>query len=79
MVDLKATPMLQHDYTTLFKLEHMLKDVRLCLEEGARLQVPFPSAAFAHELLLAGIARGRGDEDFAAIVEPLEGLAGTTL
>ena len=32
----------QHDYTTLFQLEHMLKDVRLCLEEsaGRRRAVP---------------------------------------
>jgi 3-hydroxyisobutyrate dehydrogenase-like beta-hydroxyacid dehydrogenase len=79
MVTLKARPMLEHDYTTLFKLEHMLKDVTLCLQEGERLQVPFPAAAFAHELLLAGMARGRGAEDFAAIVEPLEGLSGTEL
>ncbi|MEY2516713.1 MAG: 3-hydroxyisobutyrate dehydrogenase, partial [bacterium] len=28
---LKAEPMRRHDYTTLFKLEHMLKDVALCL------------------------------------------------
>ena len=34
MLDLKAGPMREHDYTTLFKLEHMLKDVRLCLEEA---------------------------------------------
>ncbi len=34
MLELKARPMREHDYTTLFKLEHMLKDVRLCLEEG---------------------------------------------
>src|SRR5436190_9054216 len=30
MLDLKAAPMREHDYTTLFKLEHMLKDLRLC-------------------------------------------------
>jgi 3-hydroxyisobutyrate dehydrogenase-like beta-hydroxyacid dehydrogenase len=29
MLDLKARPMLEHDYTPLFKLEHMLKDVQL--------------------------------------------------
>ena len=34
MLELKAAPMLEHDYTTLFKTEHMLKDVRLGLEEG---------------------------------------------
>ncbi len=28
--------MREHDYTTLFKTAHMLKDVRLCLEEAQR-------------------------------------------
>jgi 3-hydroxyisobutyrate dehydrogenase-like beta-hydroxyacid dehydrogenase len=79
MVDLKARPMLAHDFTALFKLEHMLKDVALCLEEGRRMQVPFPSAAYAQELLIAGMARGRGSEDFAAIVEPVEDQAGLRL
>jgi 3-hydroxyisobutyrate dehydrogenase-like beta-hydroxyacid dehydrogenase len=45
MLDLKAGPMREHDYTTLFKLEHMLKDVRHCLEEGQAAGVPFPAAA----------------------------------
>ena len=28
-----------HDWTTLFKLEHMLKDIRLCLEEAEAVRV----------------------------------------
>jgi 3-hydroxyisobutyrate dehydrogenase len=79
MLDLKAGPMRRHDYSTLFKLEHMLKDVRLCLEEGQRLGVPFPSAAFVREVLGAGMGMGHGDDDFAAILEPLERLANTRL
>jgi 3-hydroxyisobutyrate dehydrogenase-like beta-hydroxyacid dehydrogenase len=79
MVSLKARPMIEHDFATLFKLEHMLKDVTLCLQEGQRLQVAFPAAAFAHELLVAGMARGRGSDDFAAIIEPVEDLSGTKL
>lgn len=79
MLDLKARPMLEHDYTTLFKLEHMLKDVRLCLEEAQRLGVPFPSAAFTRELLSAGIGAGHGADDFAALAEPLQRLADTRL
>ena len=31
---MKARPMREHDFTTLFKTEHLLKDVRLCLEEA---------------------------------------------
>jgi 3-hydroxyisobutyrate dehydrogenase-like beta-hydroxyacid dehydrogenase len=79
MVDLKSRPMIDHDFSTLFKLEHMLKDVTLCLQEGQRMQVPFPSAAYAHELLVAGMARGHASDDFAAIIEPVEEQAGITL
>jgi 3-hydroxyisobutyrate dehydrogenase-like beta-hydroxyacid dehydrogenase len=79
MLELKAGPMRNHDYTTLFKLEHMLKDVRLCLEEGQRLGVPFPTAAFTRELLSAGMGMGHANDDFAALIEPLEGGAGVKL
>jgi 3-hydroxyisobutyrate dehydrogenase len=79
MLGLKARPMREHDYTTLFKLEHMLKDVRLCLEEGQAAGVPFPAAAAVREALTAGEGRGLGDADFAAIVEAVEGFAGIRL
>ena len=79
MLDLKAGPMREHDYTTLFKLEHMLKDVRLCLEEGQAAGVPFPAAADVRELLTAALGRGHGDDDFVALLEALEGLAGVRL
>ena len=79
MLALKAGPMREHDYTTLFKVEHMLKDVRLCLEEGQAAGVPFPAAAHTREVLTAGMGRGLGAQDFAALVEVLEGLAGIRL
>jgi len=76
---LKSTPMREHDYTTLFKTEHMLKDVRLCLEEAQAAGVPFPSAAHARDLLTATLGRGHGEDDYAAIIEAAEGLAGRRL
>jgi 3-hydroxyisobutyrate dehydrogenase-like beta-hydroxyacid dehydrogenase len=79
MLELKAGPMREHDYTTLFKLEHMLKDVRLCLEEGQAAGAPFTFAAEVRELLSAAAGRGLGEADFAAMIEVLEGLAGTRL
>src|SRR3954471_19189440 len=79
MLALKAAPMRSHDYTTLFKLEHMLKDVRLCLESGQAAGVPFPAAAAAREVLSAAMGRDLGDADFAAMLDVLEGLAGTRL
>jgi 3-hydroxyisobutyrate dehydrogenase-like beta-hydroxyacid dehydrogenase len=79
MLDLKARPMREHDYTTLFKLDHMLKDVRLCLEEGQASGVPFPFAALTREVLTAASGLGYGEQDFAAMIEVLEAAAGTKL
>lgn len=78
-LSMKAGPMRRHDYKTLFKTEHMLKDVRLCLEEAQRAGVPFPAAAHARDLLTAAMARGLGEQDYAAMIEAAEGLAGRRL
>ena len=75
MLTLKAGPMRNHDYTTLFKTEHMLKDIRLCLEEALDANVPFPAAATAADALAAAVARGHGSDDFAALLEAYEGFA----
>ena len=58
MRDLKGGPMVDHDSTTLFKLEHMLKDVRLCLEEARSAGAAFPSPRSARELYSAASAAG---------------------
>jgi 3-hydroxyisobutyrate dehydrogenase-like beta-hydroxyacid dehydrogenase len=79
MLTLKAAPMRAHDFSTLFKLEHMLKDVRLCLEESHAAGVPFPAAGEASEILGAAAGRGLGQADFAAVIEVLEGNAGVRL
>jgi 3-hydroxyisobutyrate dehydrogenase-like beta-hydroxyacid dehydrogenase len=77
MLELKARPMLEHDFDPLFKLGHMLKDVRLCLDEAHRAGAGFPFAGLAGELYSAGVGRGLGDQDFAAVLEVVEGLSGT--
>jgi 3-hydroxyisobutyrate dehydrogenase-like beta-hydroxyacid dehydrogenase len=79
MLSLKAGPMREHDYSTLFKLDHMLKDVRLCLDEGEAVGAPFPFAALTREILATATAMGHGDEDFAALIEALEAAAGVRL
>jgi 3-hydroxyisobutyrate dehydrogenase len=79
MLDLKAGPMRNHDYSTLFKTDHMLKDVRLCLEETQAAGVPFQAAADARQILATTVGRGHADDDFAAVIEALEGLAGRRL
>jgi 3-hydroxyisobutyrate dehydrogenase-like beta-hydroxyacid dehydrogenase len=77
MLQLKGGPMLSHDFAPLFKLEHMLKDVRLCLEEAREAGAAFPAAALAGELYAAGAGRGLGEQDFAAVLEVVEGLNDT--
>ena len=80
MLELKAGPMRAHDWSTLFKLEHMLKDLRLCLEEARgggrqhgvdrgrpRASSPRPSE------------RGLGERDFAALLEVVEERSGARL
>jgi len=79
MLDLKAGPMRAHDYTTLFKLEHMLKDVRLCLDEAQAANVPFGAAARARDVLVAAMGRGHAEDDFAALIDALEVFCGTRL
>jgi 3-hydroxyisobutyrate dehydrogenase-like beta-hydroxyacid dehydrogenase len=76
---LKADAMRAHDYTPLFKTAHMLKDVRLCLEEAQSAGIPFPAAAHARDLLAATMGRGHGAEDYAAMIEAAEGFAGRRL
>ncbi len=78
-LELKAGAMRAHDYTPLFKTAHMLKDVRLCLEEAQAAGIPFPAAAHARDLLTATVGRGHGADDYAALIEAAEGLAGRRL
>jgi 3-hydroxyisobutyrate dehydrogenase-like beta-hydroxyacid dehydrogenase len=69
MLDLKARPMIERDYEPLFKLEHMLKDVRHCLREAEALGERFQLAADAEALYASAAAAGLGEEDFAAVAE----------
>jgi 3-hydroxyisobutyrate dehydrogenase-like beta-hydroxyacid dehydrogenase len=79
MLSLKSRPMRAHDFAALFKLDHMLKDVRLCLEEAEGVGAPFDFAARAAAILGAASELGHGEDDFAALIEVLEGAAGRRL
>jgi 3-hydroxyisobutyrate dehydrogenase-like beta-hydroxyacid dehydrogenase len=76
MRELKGRAMVDHEIPTLFKLEHMLKDVQLCLEESRNAGAAFPFAALAGELYSAGVGRGLGQEDFASVLAVVEALSG---
>jgi 3-hydroxyisobutyrate dehydrogenase-like beta-hydroxyacid dehydrogenase len=79
MLDLKAQPMRRHDYTTLFKLEHLVKDLRLCLQEAKTVGVRMEFAELVAPVLEAGVEQGHGEDDFAALIEVLERRAGVRL
>ncbi|MBI3947690.1 MAG: NAD(P)-dependent oxidoreductase [Armatimonadetes bacterium] len=58
------------------RLSQHLKDVGLILDLGRELSVPLPASALHQQLLTAGVARGWGDLDNAAIILVLRALAG---
>jgi 3-hydroxyisobutyrate dehydrogenase len=72
MVDLKAGPMLDHDYEPLFKLEHMLKDVRHYLTVARERATPNELASAAEPLYAWAERHGLGEEDFAAVMAAVE-------
>lgn len=79
MLDLKHEPMRARDYTTLFKLEHMLKDLRLCLEEARGAGVRTEMIEATEAILAEANERALGDQDFAALLEIVEERAGARL
>lgn len=72
MLDLKAQPMLDRDFEPLFKLDHMLKDVRHCLTQANDADTQMPLAKRAEELYSEAQRRGLGQLDFAAVVEVVD-------
>jgi 3-hydroxyisobutyrate dehydrogenase len=72
MLGLKAKPMIEHDFEPLFRLDHMLKDVRHCLATAAELGAQAPVGEAAKRLYEAASSRGLGDDDFAAVVQAVE-------
>jgi 3-hydroxyisobutyrate dehydrogenase-like beta-hydroxyacid dehydrogenase len=76
MLTLKQEPMRTHDFTPLFRLAHMIKDVRLCLDAAT---VPFETAERALGDMLAADRLGHADDDFAALVESVEQRTGVPL
>jgi 3-hydroxyisobutyrate dehydrogenase len=79
MLALKAPAMRAHDYTTLFKLEHMLKDLRLCLQEAEAVGYGSQPAKAVAELLEAAAENGLGEQDFVALLDVLEERSGERL
>jgi len=76
MVDVRGPLMVSHRFDAQMKVDLFLKDFKLILEEGRRLEVPLPLTSVTQQLATATAVAGRGEEDLAAIVTTLERLAG---
>jgi 3-hydroxyisobutyrate dehydrogenase len=69
VLQLKGRPMFEHDYEPLFKLGHMLKDIRHCLAEAEQLGVRLRVGELAEQLFTTADDRNLGGKDFAAVAE----------
>ena len=57
------------DFTPTFTWHLLRKDFELGLAMGKELDVPLPTTALVHQMVVDGIGRGLGDQDFAALLE----------
>lgn len=67
------------DYAPTFTWHLLRKDFELGLAAGRDLNVPLPTSALVHQLVVDGIGLGYGDQDFAALLTKLAAGAGMEL
>jgi len=72
VLGLKGRPMFERDFNPLFKLEHMLKDVRHCLDEARVLGVELRLGSLVEPLYAQAAKEGHAEDDFAAVIRALE-------
>ena len=72
MVTLKGGPMFEERFDpALFKLEHMLKDLRHCIAEARALGLDLELGALAETFYARADESGLGEKDFAAVYSAL--------
>lgn len=64
----KTPTLVNLDYKPTFTWHLLRKDFELGLESGRQLGVPLPTAALVHQIVMDGIGRGFGDQDFASML-----------
>src|SRR5690606_21528493 len=67
------------DYTPTFTWHLLRKDFELGLASGRELDVPLPTAALVHQIVIDGIGLGYGDQDFAALLTKLAEGSGRSI
>lgn len=65
------------NFEAAFSIDHLLKDVALAVTLGKEQQVRMLLGATTQQVLEESRALGHGTEDIAAVIRPLEALAGT--
>jgi 3-hydroxyisobutyrate dehydrogenase-like beta-hydroxyacid dehydrogenase len=76
IVQAKAVQLSQRDFSPTFTVPQMLKDVDLMLGEADRLRIPLPQTSLTRQALLAAMAQGYGEDDYASIIRVCESAAG---
>ena len=66
-----STRMMSRDYAVNFYLKLMAKDLQYAAEAAAATGVELTTAANARSLFERAVKQGLGDEDMAAVIEPL--------
>ena len=73
MLNLKGPSMFEESYEpALFKVEHMLKDVRHALDEAGSLGIELELGTLAERLYAKAAESGHGEHDFAAVYVAVE-------
>jgi 3-hydroxyisobutyrate dehydrogenase-like beta-hydroxyacid dehydrogenase len=75
IAQLKLQPMIERQYDTLFRLDHMIKDVDFALKLAEAEGTPFDYAAQTRELMAEASSEGFGEVDFASLYEALQARA----
>ncbi len=70
-----APRIMRGDFAPGFMVEHFVKDMRLALDEGRRLDLPLPGLALVESLYTALLAQGRGRLGTQSLVLALAQLA----
>ena len=75
IIEMKAPPMLEGDFTPFFALKHMRKDLDLMLRASHELEVDLPVARAMAVVYAQAEGRGLGELDFSAIIQVLGGAS----
>jgi 3-hydroxyisobutyrate dehydrogenase len=75
----KTPALVNLDFTPTFTGHLLRKDFELGLEAGRAFDVPLPVSALVHQMVTQLIGSGRGDVDFAALLELQAELSGMGL